>query len=422
MIPSVVVLADYTGTLDVANRTEVRGRITEGFQQNPGIDVVDSPSARVRIANRDWEHSAGYTPFLIVPDLELGWQPQFLHAGDLATAWHDRHVRLGLAEFVTYGQQNSAFLPTVPTGPVGPGGATGPSGPSTPTGPTGPTGGPQTVQALAQPTTLRTGSSRTALATQLELSPRWSASGGVEYVLQGGLDTSSRLILPVLHGPRATANVGYATSRVDSLETRAYALRSDTSTGPCAASLLVPAASSATCAPQTALAQGTEAWRHHFTRTTEASLGVGASVVHARLRPSDPYADHAYPVVQVIVQHGRAVEAQRTIVRLDAQFAPLVDSLTGAADYRAQAAATVTLPIHFTTVRGSLAFSRSVESQFVQPLTFVTAGVQVDYRFTPWLTAGGGVLYAWQEQDTMGSFSTGMALVQATVHPTPLRF
>jgi hypothetical protein len=403
MIPTVVVLADYAGTLDVANRTEVRTRVTQGSQTNPGVDFSDNPSARLGLRDRSWEHTLEYSPLLLLPDVELGSPPLLLQTGDASTTWHNRWVQLGLSEFGAYGEENSAFLPTAPAGAPGT---------------------PITVQALPQPITLFYGYSDTSLTSRLRVARRWVASTSLDYVLQGGLTQSSRLVTPLLEGPRATATLGYTATRVDTVETRASGLVSQSTAAPCGATVIpfLPPGGSTTCAARTDTAQAAEVWRHRFARRTEASIGAGAAVVHVKQRPEDRFTNIVYPVATASFEHGRTIEAQRALLRIDAQLAPIIDVLTGTADYRAQGSVNASLPIEHATLRGSLAATRSVQSRFFQPVTFASGQADIDYRFTRYLSAGGGFRAAYQEQQPFGSFWTGMLFVEATVRMPSVRF
>src|SRR5271165_6493992 len=100
----VVLVADYAGTFQVDDTTELRARVTQptgvgstGQPIDGGIDFFTQPGAHVRITDRRWEYTLGYMPSLVVPILSLVPESyRLLHSGNAAIAWHDRTVRIGV--------------------------------------------------------------------------------------------------------------------------------------------------------------------------------------------------------------------------------------------------------------------------------------------------------------------------------------
>jgi hypothetical protein len=410
-----VAFAEYVGTVDVSNRTEVRVRHTQDVVPDKSFDVVDAPTARVELEDRVWSHTLGYTALAAAPDVQAGLSPQLIQSADLGTAWHDRRVRIGVAEYAMYGELNTGFLlggpPTSAPTPA----ATPPPGPAAP-----PPAGP-TTPTLAAPTTLRMGSSRTVLATALTLSRRWTATTAVEYVMAGGVDTASQANLPLLRGPRGEATATYAATRLDGLETRASVQRGTTTEGLCSPAIAdVPVG--ATCAPVTDTGQITEAWQRRLTRDSQATLGAGAAWTAVRIRPEDRFVDRLFPVVRASFEHARVVQDIRTIVRLDALLAPTIDVRTGVLDQRAQGSVALTLPFHEVTLSGSFSAARSVSSPFVRPLTALTGVLETAYHFSRVSEIGGGVRYALLEQEGLPRIAGGAAFLQATFHAPRTRF
>jgi hypothetical protein len=459
MLLGAVLLADVAGTVDLSNRTEFRLReqatslaaplpavsalpagtpyttvnaaagtaatpVTVG---NPGYDLVDIPTLRIDMKEHEWESILDYSPFIILPDLELGFQtPQVLNSADLGVFWHDRRVRLGLVEYGQYGEENSLYL-----------GASGTTPP--------PAGG-STVQLLATPSTINYGSSRTDLTTRVIFSRRWLGTSVLEYFAQGGLDSASRAVLPIVSGPRAEAVGAFKGTRLDTFETKWTGLVSMTSgaiataaptattttTTPittaaapvstCVTGLITPLPVGAECSPE-ALSMGlTETWRRQLSRHSEGWLGAGPGIVFARLGPEFAYSNAVYPTAAAGFQYRSSVEQVRTVLRLDAQLAPLVDVRTGIIDNRAQATLSLTLPLRDVTMIGALSGTRSIDSLYTEPVTSVQGNFEIEYRIERWFGFGGGVRYAWQEQPTVGTFSTGLLFVQATFRSPTLRF
>jgi hypothetical protein len=426
-----VLLADYAGTVDVSNRMELRGRVTEtpptvlggalgatptavAALPNPGVDVVDVPSARVALRGHAWETTLDYSAFAILPDLETGEPvPQVLQTGAIGALWHDRTARLGLFEYAQYGEQNSAYLL----------GATSPQTSTLAQGDVlGPAPGSSSVQLLANPVSVLYGSSRTDLTAQVSLSRRWLETSLLEYAAQGGLDAASRAILPLVFGPRAEATLRWTATRIDAFETKIAGAHSDASPGPCFNALLTPLPAGTICEPTGDTLQLTETWRPTLSRHTEAWLGAGAAVVAARLYPAAPFDDATYPAVLAGFQYRSSVETLRTVLRLDAQLAPIVDLRTGIVDDRAQGTLTLQLPLHDVTATGALSGTRSVESLLSEPVESVQGSFEIAFRVDPELSVGAGARYAWQEQVGIGAFSSGLAFLQATFRIEPIRF
>jgi hypothetical protein len=277
------------------------------------------------------------------------------------------------------------------------------------------------VQALPQNLNVQFGSSRSAFTTRLRPARRWSATTSLEYVLQGGLDPTSLLASPLLSGLRVDVALAYDTSRTDAVETRVDGARSISTSAICAFNLVLLAGRGTICAPESEVAQATESLRHRFGRRTQVSFGAGASATRVRVRSTDRFVDQLFPVAVFTFAHGRTVEAQRAILRVDAQLAPLIDVRSGIADYRAQGALTLSFPIERTTLIGSLSATQSINSQFLPPITLVRGDAGIEYRVNRQLSFGGGVRAAWQHQEVFGTFSTAMTYVELTVRIPPTR-
>lgn len=400
----------FAGTLDVSNKTEIRARATQGAPPpNPSLDVADGPVARLRLTDRRWDFTLGYSALALLPDLEIGVSPQLLQSGDARVAWHDRHVSIRLSELATYGDLNSSYL-------LG-------GGPAPPVPPTITTVTPagNGVQALPAPTTIQYGSSRTALASDLVMSRRWGASLTVDYVVQGGVDQASRAVLPLLREPRGQASIDYSLTRTDRLGTRAAVLRADSLAAPCSPSI-VGAPADGVCEPTVEEAQLEEAWKHGFTRTLDGSLAAGAGLLQMRLQPQQPFVRSILPVARATLTHSEGVAEDARRVAFEALLAPVLDLTTGMLDERVQGTASATIPIRRVKLEGSLALARSVESRFIQPGTYFRVSVDVEYRVSRTFGVGVGAYYAWQAQEGIGTFSGEIVSAHATARIPTLRF
>jgi hypothetical protein len=408
MLHAACVLADYAGTMEVSNRTEVRGRVTPGLAQGAeGVDLADIPAARFDLSDRRWRYTLGYRATAMLPDLELGVTPELINSADIGAAWHDRSVEIGLAESATYGQYN--------TGQSLAG--------ATPVATTGGTMAPPTtgVQALAPPGTLTFGSSLTDLVGRYQLARRWHATTDLDYSITGGLDDASRAFLPLVRGPRAELRLGHDVTRIDTLETVAIGQHADTSSGQCF-SIIVRANLSLPCQPSVSAVQLLEVWRHRFGHDTEGAFGAGASYAHVDLGAGQPYASSIYPAAQAGLLHRRTVEGLRSVARFDVALAPFLDLRTGVIDERAQATLGLELPSKHVGYTATVGAARSVVSSLTAPATIVQASVDVEWHLTRVLSVGSGLRFFWQQQDPLGTYAGAMLVGFLTIKAPVTKF
>jgi hypothetical protein len=410
MIAAALVLAAYAGTVEVADRTEIRARATQGLPV--AFDAVTIPSARAAILERQWSYTGLYAPTLTLQDMQASVTPVVLHAGSLAVAWHDRIARVTLREEATYGRQNTANLALLATGTVTPDGR------------------PPVIQALPQAETITTASSRTTLATELRPARRVTVAASVSYNVSGGLDAASRAVIPQQRGPFAEASVGYAVSRVD-LATGALAVaRSDFTSGPCIALQVQPggaptggaATPATTCAPQNETAVATAGWRHTFSRRVDGSIGAGISEIRTRLSDQEAFVTKPYAAGSASLGYRVGLARHVTTARLEGQVAPVVDLRTGVADDRAQVTLTVASRSGDLALTGSGGAARSFGNQFVTPATFLTAATEAQYDVGRHATVGAGVRYFWQNQRGFDAVSSAIVFASLTVRSSALRF
>lgn len=413
MIAAALVLAAYAGTVEVADRTEIRARVTQDLPL--AFDAVTIPSARVAITDRRWSYTAGYAPTLTLQDMQASLTPVVLHTGSLGVAWHDRIARVTLREEATYGKQNTTNLALASTGTVTADGR------------------PPVIQALPQGQTFTIATSRTTLGTELRPVRRLTLAAAVGYNLAGGLDEASRAVIPQQRGPFGEASVGYAVSKVD-LATGALAVaRSDFTSGPCIALQAQPGAAAGatpapapgaapTCAPQNETAVATAGWRHAFSRRVDGALGAGISGIRTRLTDQEAFVTKPYAAGSASLGYRVGLGRHLTTARLEAQLAPVVDVRTGVADDRAQATVTVASRSGDLTLTGSGGVARSFGNQFVTPGTFLTAATEAQYDVGRHATLGAGVRYFWQSQRGFNALSSAIGFVSLTVRSSALRF
>ena len=400
MLIALVLLAQSAGTLDFSDHAELRARVTQGATPSLGYDVVNQAGARMHVTDRRWELTLRYSANVTAPDVETAIDPLLLHVGDTAIAWHDRRLRLSLAESGTYGRQNAALLQT---------------------GATTPDGRPAPVQSLAAPTTIQFAATRTTGTAQIQFDRQWMARASGEYFLTGGLDDASRAITPLLRGPRAEALLSYRASHVDWVETRASALRSEATASPCGVTINAVNVTTL-CAPEVETAQLIEVWRHAVSRHTEFSLGAGASGMRARLRPVAQYSSFLFPAALAAFDYRTGIEGERAYVHGDVQLTPMLDYVSALADYRLQATLQLRVPIRRTTLGAVVGAVRSVKSVELQPVTLLRAEATADFELEKWVSVGAGMRLAWQDQAPVGGFYTVVGFGYVTLRAPTMRF
>jgi hypothetical protein len=419
MIPALA-LAAYAGVLDLSDQT---GAIARGtFGQPVGIDLVTQPVADMNLTDRRWTFEARYAPYVYVGDMErllerLPTSPNLLllQNGTLAAAWHDRFVRLSLREEGGYGQENTTYL-ALPVDTT----------PSTTVVKAPPV--PPALQLLPnQLSTINLVSSRTTLASDLRISRPLSLSTDVGYYVYGGADTASMQVVPRQRGPFADAIASYVLTPREALVFRASGASSQALPAPCEilTPLVAPAANGpgATCAPDDTIANVTAGMAYTLSRTSNASFGLGAGMLHARLSPSDPYTTVAFPTGLATYQYQSGLEHRRTTLHLDASVGPTIDPRSGTSDYRAQGNLALARTDGWLTASESVGVTHSLVSlAFAPSITFLITTTTLALRVNPYTSLTAAFNYMLQQEEGFAVTSTVVASLGILVHASPMRF
>jgi hypothetical protein len=407
MIAAAVLAADIAGTLELGDTSEVRVRSTPalgssgvtapGTAPARGIDFFTRPDVHLTATDRRWDYSVLYAASFIAPDLEAGFTPQLLQLGSVRLGWHDRTVSLGVQQDGTYGIENSAYL--VPT--------------TTPT-----PGQPTAPQAAAAASAITYGYSRSTLTTGVKFERRTLGTATVEYLVSGGLDTPSQIVMPQLHGPRATASVDHTLAPTDHLITGVSAQQADFAPGPCINTTDPPGS---TCQMTDQLAQLTEALRHRLSRseTFSGSLGVAASAV--RYHPDAPFVLGVFPVVDT--SYTRTFDRGGTLA-LFARVAPYLDIITGSVLSTAQGEVRLIYPVG-PQLTLHLAASASQGLPVSDPAAVMAARGELgmNYLVSKRVDVSFGERWLWQEnQGALGSLATAYGYLAVTVRERTLHF
>jgi hypothetical protein len=243
LVATALPFLQYRGTLDLADRTEVRGG-NFGFSNDPSLHLETVPSATLVISGRRSGLTLGYAPRLGLTDIETGWNSYYLHNGVAGVAGQWRDLRLTLDEAASYGTLNLST-------PQLPGAGTVATARLVPL---------LTQQVLYEAST-------TTLAGSIVPARRWSLRVALSYSVSGGANIEARRVLRLFRGPRAEAVLDYAAGRLDHFLTTVSAEHQSISPSD----------------QVYAIIQGTEGLSHRLSRAAELQLGGGAVWVYAKL-------------------------------------------------------------------------------------------------------------------------------------------
>jgi hypothetical protein len=431
MIATVVIAAQYLGTVDVLDTMKVDARVTDtctpavGKCSLPKIDgntkeillstdLAMSPTIRFRMSDRRLDFTASYSPMLTAPDAELGVHLpsgapqvndlQVLQGGFATVGWHDRFVRASLSEAATYGQLNSALLYQLPTAP----------------------GQTPSVQSAPVPTTITFGSTATDAAIVDAATRRLNVLLSAGYLGTGGLNAAARDVVADQRGFHAAASLAYELSRPDTLATVANV--QDTSTnGPCISYLPTPATAIVPlCAEQVTWAQLQETVSHRFSRTTNLLLGAGATVATVTVPTSTHLLIEPTGIATLSEHFSRDGLSG---LDLSAAVTPFVDNRTGLVSDRFQGigtlsevlTSTASLSATFGALQ-SLALLTTDPSEDPYPLTVLNGGVEARIRMDRQLDLRLGEQTLWQYQRGYGTLFSSLGYVSVTASAPPLDF
>jgi hypothetical protein len=406
MVVTAVLVAQYAGTFDVADTTRFSLRSSQPFpgavahvngKAVPGevvlaADASTSVAARLLLRQRRWDYSLGLTGSMSATDLEEQVLPLFVAGANAMQAWHDRMVRVALTESGSYGvvseavpyQQTAAASTMMPTQPTMMGGMQGQ------------TTAPGTTALFGQGGSITVGSGDLGGSVSWRPSPRTALVVQGGYSLSGGLDASSRLVLPEGYGPHAGIMASTILSRY---ETLALTLSGadHVSVGLC--TLFEPNAPDGQCREDVPNAQLSASLRHRISTTGAVNVSAG---VAATVAPTPGLNE------LVIVPTG-SVSLTNTVGRktyaLTTTFAPTVDIRTGLPSNRVVLTATLSdLVAPRATLNSAFSVTQSLpfpaEDPF--PLTAFTGTVEAKIAVDRRAIVGVGLQGYLQHQSQAG--------------------
>jgi len=423
MLPLAAVFAQYSSTLDLSDRTEIRARSTiqlaapagqqSGITVAPAVDAFTQPEARLVVANRTWQYIVSSFVGLTVPDIlrAVGREPLDTDEGLVTFGGATASVRyragrllVDLSETGSLGRQNSAFLFQTPTAP----------------------GQTTVVQTAPQPTTILTGSTDTVGNIGLRLSPRAEVSLRGEYIVSGGINSAAKQVLPEQYGPRASGIFDYTVSKRDRLLTTVSAQSTRFTNGECLSAAGLASGTLLACAPEDQVASVGESLRHLLTRRADLTLGAGVAVARTKSIPHDPFSVHEYPTAEAAVSVRFGDRAETATAKVDLLLVPYIDARTGIVSDRFQG--TVSLVDILTsrvTVQAAADLAQTITPLFPSdpsPATIVSAELEADFRVNRQIDLSLGERAFWQNQEGYGTFISAFGFFGVTVRDPTLHF
>ncbi len=351
-----------------------------------------------------------YSPSFSATDVELGTAPDVLQAGTAVVAWHDRFVRVMVAESASYGYLNSAQRFQKPDAP----GLTTTTGKTT-TGQTttGQTTTPQQMTTMpggTTPTTLLGGAPQNFPFASSDTSGnitfferRLNVSVGGGYRVGGGLGQSAQPYLPQQFGPRGAIAIGYVASRRDTFSTLAAAQNTITPYGQCFPPSTSPIPTF--CRNEAPSAEVLETLRHELSRPASLSLGAGAAAIVTVTEEGQR--ELAIVPVATAALTEQLDDRGADSLGLAIQLAPLVDIRTGLLSERIQATASLSSRVSRSViVIATAGLLKSLDTFLADPspITALTGGVEARIQLSREIDVGMGALAVWQDQPGYAAF------------------
>jgi hypothetical protein len=404
LLSAALPVSQYRGTLDVADRTEMRAG-NFGFPTDPAVHLETIPSAAVAVASRTSSATLSYAPHMGLSDLELGLNPYYLHDGTASLAQGWRHLRFSASESASYGTLNLS-------------------------GPVLPAAGALSSRVLLTQQLLYEASNTVLAATLTER--RWSWRLSLSYSINGAVHEQARQTFPLLQTPRAEFAADYTASRRTHLVTT-LAAQHDSINPP---------------QQDYSLLEANESLQHHLSRSTELVLTAGGAWVYAlvaipplvttgptgvQLGPipsagTGTYVPGALRRSRTLYPTGEAALVihapyrDRVEGRLQARLGPAVNRTTGRLSQQVSSLATVRAIWHPWEFRVEGNFAQSLETG-INYLTFFQVQSALGYEITRRVLIEAGTQFGWQKVGFSTTATTvELAFVAVTLHPRPLRF
>ncbi len=249
------------------------------------------PEVGLGLTGRHGHFEARYGPRILFLEPYLRLEPELLHQAYGLWGYAEADHRLFVSEYFSYGVADFSTLAAQLDPLV------------------------VLIEPLPEIVTVRLLYSLTQAGYSTTLGTRHQLAIGAGYLIGGGNDPLSRVLVPLQTGLRANASLYSGIGRHDAIGTLLEGSYSGFLTGQ----------PTAMVDRRATLLQGTERWRHTWSRHQSTELGAGVAAV--RLQPSPraaaPY--RLYPALEAAYNHQRSFRSQRFEFRGSAQLEPFLD-------------------------------------------------------------------------------------------------
>jgi hypothetical protein len=391
--------AAVRGTLDLADRTEVRRR-DAGLSTDPSLDVMTRPGLQLALATPRSRWEFGYFAKYTLINLQIEVKPTLLNEAYVSAQWFaSRRTRLTLTQDGSWGRQSFIGMAVVQAPASA--GAQPASVPATGAAPA-----PQ-IQSVPSVDSFSYVSWTPSLKATSTLSHRWTLDTTALYQVDGGFDEAAKRILPLKWGPGLAMRAEYALSRRDKLFSAVTANRTAFSSG-----------------PRTILVGGSQGIRRRLTRRTDAELEVGAAVAQFAPSADAPTALTPFPTATALLSHQYVLE-RGADVRFDVSghLGPTIHRLLGFVTQTLQATANVTLTAQRLVWQVGAGASETLPRDDPRAFRIVYGQANVAYTFSKVVVVDTGVRYVRQDQFGSGAPTPQKVVyVGVTVREPTLRF
>jgi hypothetical protein len=414
IIAGAALLADYHGTLTVADTTLVQVRGVSGDTMGepqivvgPTADVITKPNVAIEITSGHWDYAISYFPVFTLQDVEDGFDFIQDHLGSLGLFWHDRRTNIGVLEEGGYGQINFTTIP--PTGQ--------------------PNAPPPPLQLLPPGQILNTAYSKTRLRSIVLASRRLTVTTAIGYQGGGGIDDASRATLPFEKGPLIEGLVDYRVTRLDRLVTTVNGIEQDFTEVICPTPTGGAPPTRASCTPQSDLMTATEEWRRRLSPGAEVYANAGGAAVRTRQQTSASYDYALYAVGGAGVTTRVAGDGSATTFRLTTLLAPIVTQQTGIVEERVNADGSIEWTRHRVTLSALGRVAQTIPDTDPGAALYLRAELDATYAASRRLKVTLGARTDWTRIEVAvpgvpagtETLST-LGFVQAALTEPPIRF
>jgi hypothetical protein len=355
LVTPALLAAPYRGTVDLSDRTELRGG-QFGLPTDPALNAETVPSIALSLETHTSGLTLSYAPRLALTDLQLGVYPSVLQNGFVDMSWHARNVRISLSEYASYGTLNYSTLQL----------------------PASAAPGAFRVDPLLRRIVSYEGTS-TALTLLLTPERRWSLRFALSYSLSGAAHEADRDVLPLYYGPRFETAFEYALLRPTHSVTRASIEKATVSTG-----------------QEYVFVQGTEGVAQRFSKMTDAELSVGATEVRSDLpAPRSERRYDTYGTVEAVLNQ-RLPYRERFDLQFRAALSPAINRVTGLVTQQVQAIVRSNYRSYPWTAAFEGGFADSIHDE-PGAIAVISGQLTVGYFFSKAVEVEAGTRTSWQK-------------------------